>query len=67
MLVALPLIDRVAGVAAAALAEEVGGVGEAPGVPDDVPDEVPEPDEVPDVPEAVLPPDAALCVPGALV
>lgn len=63
MVVALPLIDRVAGVEVAALAAEPGCVGDAPDVPDDVPDEVV--DELPEVPDEVLAvADVAL---GALV
>jgi hypothetical protein len=68
MVVALPLIDSVAGVELEGLADELGGVGEAPDVPDDVPD-VPddelEPDEVLDVPVDVLVPDELLAVPDA--
>jgi hypothetical protein len=71
MVVALPLIDSVAGVELEGPADELGCVGEAP-VPDDVPD-VPddelEPDEVLDVPVDVLvdvlAPDELLAVPDA--
>jgi hypothetical protein len=79
MVVALPLIDRVAGVAVAVLADELGGVGEAPevpevvpGVPDDpdeavdVPDEVPEPAEVLDAPAEMLGPVEVLAAVGVL-
>lgn len=68
MVVALPLIDSVAGVEVEALAEELGCVGEAPAVPDDVPDvpdEVLEPAEVLDVPVDVLVPDELLAVADA--
>jgi hypothetical protein len=68
MVVALPLIDSVAGVELEGPADELGCVGEAPAVPDDVPD-VPDdvlvPDEVLDVPVDVLVPDELLAVPDA--
>lgn len=78
MVVALPLMDRVAGAAAAALADELGWVGEGADVPDepdevpDPPDAVPEPGEVlvPDevlVPGELLAPDEASWIPGAFV
>lgn len=68
MVVALPLIDSVAGVEVEALADALGGVGEAPDVPDEVPDapeEVLEPAEVLDVPVDVLVPDELLAVADA--
>lgn len=68
MVVALPLIDNVAGVEVEAPAEELGGVGDAPEVPDDapdVPDDVLEPAEVLDVPVEVLVPDELLAVADA--
>lgn len=73
MVVALPLIVRVAGVEAEALADELGCVGEAPGVPEpdeapaEAPDEVPDDvlDEVFDVPGEVLVPDALPAVSDA--
>lgn len=68
MVVALPLIDRVAGVELEALAVELGCVGDAPAVPDDVPDvpdDVLEPAEVLDVPVEALVPDELLAVADA--
>lgn len=69
MVVALPLIDRVAGVELAAPAAELGCVGDAPEVPDDVPevpDDALEPEEVLAVPDDVLDvPDEVLCVADA--
>ena len=57
MVVALPLIVRVAGVEAEALADGLGGVGWAPDAPDDVPD----------VPDDVLEPDVVLDAPGEVL
>ncbi len=70
MVVALPLIVRVAGVEAEALADGLGGVGWAADAPEDVPDvpdDVPEPDAVLVAPGEVLVLDEVLDVPGEVL